>query len=116
VSFADDPSRASTNRAGDVRRSNRCWFGFAYVPIFDSSQPSSSIRISGWMLLVPWWAFFTAIVLQLGVGLWIHAWFARRRWRALRNLCLKCGYDLRATPERCPECGTVARLVVKGAG
>jgi hypothetical protein len=57
---------------------------------------------SGWVWSAPYWKLF-----WLSLGLPV-LWLSRRIRNRTRGFgrCVVCGYDLRATPERCPECGT----------
>jgi hypothetical protein len=90
-----------------------------------------------WLLAAPLWTIIVlpivCVLCVTGVngaspsdvfgtfGLWLLAYFtvaiplswrficlARRRGNWTKTgLCPNCGYDLRATPDRCPECGKV---------
>jgi len=58
----------------------------------------------GWLLL-----FSSPLVF----GSLIVASRRRQKLQKESGICAKCGFDLRATPHRCPECGTIPSKDVK---
>ena len=56
-----------------------------------------------------WQNFHAFRLVYPAVGIAIILYDRRRLLRDRKDAgeCLNCGYDLRATPDRCPECGTI---------
>jgi hypothetical protein len=81
--------------------STRYWLGLTYVrgqltAPDGSARPYTAVRVAyPWLLALP--AFITLASLRS---------YLRRRRRIARGQCAHCGYDLRASRDRCPECGT----------
>jgi hypothetical protein len=69
--------------------------------------PLNAALFIPWQLLtLPYWL----VMIPSAVAPLIFVRGAIRRRRILpANMCRQCGYDLRATPDRCPECGAVPR-------
>lgn len=113
----DLPSRPALDRAEEVAiRRDRRFVGWQPALVFPAGTLSNGIGFgrteAGFIRVpvlrqvgyaVPYW-FICALT-----GLPAALWFRRARRMHLRRvnrLCFVCGYDLRASHNRCSECGT----------
>ena len=89
----------------NARRIGSTFLGFQYY----RSPPAAShgVVVAG----VPYW--FIALAAAALPGLRTARVYRHRRL-VLHSRCAVCGYDLRATPDRCPECGTAVRNEATG--
>jgi hypothetical protein len=65
---------------------------------------TSGITYDYRLLTIPLWPLVLLVVVPTVMPI---ARVTRRNRRLRLGLCLHCGFDLRATPDRCPECGCV---------
>jgi hypothetical protein len=65
-------------------------------------------RFHVWRVGIPLWLLVAATAVAPG---WRALAHIRRRRLKGSGFCRHCGYDLRATPDRCPECGEAASVV-----
>ncbi len=92
--------------------------GFFYHDIsplwLTSGRMTEGLVVQGFIDFDTWWwpqgsffflPFWIPGLVCLAFLLFTVLPFHRRRKRKKLGLCLKCGYDLRASKDRCPECG-----------
>ena len=105
-------NRRPQSRRGNslVDRPDARFTGFGYKRHGWADWPKPT-----WVVLVPMW--FVTAATALPPGLWLRSAYRRRAAvaRTAKGLCPACGYDLRATPGRCPECGCTPNEVKQPA-
>jgi hypothetical protein len=96
--------------SADVSLAKFDWdaLGFAYRPYTPPKPPMPTDRWADPQKDSSWGLKFPHALLAVSfliAPLWHFGAYCRGRRRTLIGRCVHCGYDLRATPARCPECG-----------
>jgi hypothetical protein len=107
-----DISARHPSRKGEWRTRWYHFLGFRIYEVFAVYEEGTVVWSVGqrWLIVIPLWAILAATGPLATIPLF---GFITRRRRQTSRRCLACGYDLRATPDRCPECGTTVQKPVE---
>jgi predicted RNA-binding Zn-ribbon protein involved in translation (DUF1610 family) len=85
----------------------RSWGQGSMNQLVDDPDSYVSADMFGWGIAAPHWVW--ALVLTTIPIFWWLVWREgeETRERQSGGLCRSCGYDIRASDQRCPECGAV---------
>ena len=64
-----------------------------------------SDKLNGWWISIQYSTLLLASILVVLLVGWCHWRRGLPECRSQAGLCPACGYDIRTTPDRCPECG-----------
>jgi hypothetical protein len=91
---------------GAIRAKDKLRFGFGYHHFDTRTSGFRQPLQVGSSFVLPWPFLFLVFAILPAVHLTLLLQHRRRARRRKSSLCVNCGYDVRATPERCPECGS----------
>jgi hypothetical protein len=77
--------------------------------VSDARSGRDTFSLPEFRIMLPHWCL--ALILAIVPACFVYQ-LCRKRCRDRSGLCRTCGYDLRATPSLCPECGALATEAV----
>jgi hypothetical protein len=104
--FQVDWGPADIDPADSFGKPEEAFAGFLFRHASEN-RPVVGAPIERSFVQIPFWAAIALASILPALWLVRRRRLTRRRRRADRGQCLACGYDLRQSPERCPECGLV---------